>query len=358
LASSRRVTLVEGGLLVVGFLVLFVLLPHDLKGDDYARFNEIELLLHHGELSDGRYSLVMPLLSAPFLLLGEVVRTPMWWAAHFNVMAVALGTVVFLGLFRGRVDGALLRRSLLVLLFASLLTNRLRDYNAEVLTATLVSIGLVLVTTGRRVFTGWTAVVIGVVNTPAALLGAILVAVAESIRTKRLRHLLVPVAAAVLIMAEAWIRRGGPLTTGYEHDHGLKNVLPYSGRSGFSYPFVLGLLVRIQHANELGLGNALTLLLLTLSGWVGVSGAIADLSALDYCTRGNSAHEYLCWYAPEFSSLWHPLVDFPALTWKTTALAVYCGLVFVYLAWPVIVALTRSVRAAAPRQAWATGWRL
>jgi hypothetical protein len=437
LASSRRVTLVEGGLLVVGFLVLFVLLPHDLKGDDYARFNEIELLLHHGELSDGRYSLVMPLLSAPFLLLGEVVRTPMWWAAHFNVMAVALGTAVFLGLFRGRVDGALLRRSLLVLLFASLLTNRLRDYNAEVLTATLVSIGLVLVTTGRRVFTGWTAVVIGVVNTPAALLGAILVAVAESIRTKRLRHLLVPAAAAVLIMAEAWIRRGGPLTTGYEHDHGLKNVLPYSGRSGFSYPFVLGLLVilfsfgrgllfftpglvlwlsertrrllkeyrplvawlllfvaglvlvyakwwawygglswgprffvvaaipasvllavRIQHANELGLGNALTLLLLTLSGWVGVSGAIADLSALDFCTRGNSAHEYLCWYAPEFSSLWHPLVDFPALTWKTTALAVYCGLVFVYLAWPVIVALTRSVRAAAPRQAWATGWRL
>jgi len=239
----RRVTLVEGGLLVVGFLVLFVLLPHELKGDDFARFNEVERLLHHGELSDDRYSLVMPLVSAPFLLLGEVVRSPMWWAAHFNVIVVAVGALLFLRLFRGRVDGALLRRFLLILLFASLLTNRLRDYNAEVLTATLVSLGLVLVASGRRVFTGWTAVVIGVVNTPAALLGALVVAVAESVRTRRLRHLLVPVAAAVLIMAEAWIRRGGPLTTGYENDHGLRTVLPYSGRPGFSYPFLLGVLV-------------------------------------------------------------------------------------------------------------------
>jgi hypothetical protein len=41
-------------------------------------------------------------------------------------------------------------------------------------------------------------------------------------------------------MAEAWIRRGGPLTTGYEGDQGVETVLPYSGEPGFSYPFVLG----------------------------------------------------------------------------------------------------------------------
>src|SRR5207245_124430 len=79
LASSRRVTLVEGGLLVVGFVVLFVLLPHQLMGDDFTRFSDVERLIHHGELSDSRFSLVMPLFSVPVLLIGEVLRTPEWW---------------------------------------------------------------------------------------------------------------------------------------------------------------------------------------------------------------------------------------------------------------------------------------
>jgi hypothetical protein len=123
-------------------------------------------------------------------------------------------------------------------------------------------------------------------------------------------------------------------------------------------PASLLLAVRVRHANELGLGNALTLVLLILSGWVGITGALADLSALDFCTRGNAAHEYLCWYAPEFSSLWHPLVRFPTLTRKTAALALYLGLVFAYVAWPVVAALARSVCAVAPHGGWATGWRL
>ena len=40
-----------------------------------------------------RYSLVMPLVSSPLLLLGEAVRSPEWWAAHFNVFVVAAGAV-------------------------------------------------------------------------------------------------------------------------------------------------------------------------------------------------------------------------------------------------------------------------
>jgi hypothetical protein len=114
------------------------------------------------------------------------------------------------------------------LLFASFLTNRLRDYNAEVLSATLFTLGTVLLVRGRTL-SGWTAIVVGVVNTPAALVGAVFVAVAEAFRTRRLRQLAAPVAAALLIMAEAWIRRGGPLTTGYAHDHGATTILPYPG---------------------------------------------------------------------------------------------------------------------------------
>ena len=127
MASSRRVTLVEGGLLVVGFLVLFALLPHQLMGDDFRRFEDVEQLIHHGKLSDSRFSLVMPLFSLPVLLIGEVLRTPEWWAARFNVILVAVVSGLVLFLLRDRGDLRQLRRVLLILLFASFLTNRLRD---------------------------------------------------------------------------------------------------------------------------------------------------------------------------------------------------------------------------------------
>jgi hypothetical protein len=407
--------------------VLAVLLPHQLMGDDFTRFTDIERLLHHGELSDSRYSLVMPLISAPVLLVGEVVRTPEWWAAHFNLLVVGVGALLIWRLLRDRVDHTTLRRTLLVLLFASFLTNRLRDYGAEVLTATLVTIGLVLLTYVRRPVLGWGAIVVGVVNTPAALVGAALLAVAEAVRTKRLRHLLVPVIAAALIMLEAWIRRGGPLTTGYEHDHGARTLLPYSGKEGFSYPFVLGVLailfsfgrgllfftpglvfsfgalarkwlvalmllfvaglvvvyakwwawygglswgprffvfaavpssllivLRQRRAGVSAAADAATLLVLALSAWVGVSGGIADLSTLSFCVAGHAAHEHLCWYTPEYSSLWHPLVHFPPLTWKTALFAAYCAVVFAYLAAPLAASLLRRL----PAREWASGWRL
>lgn len=123
--SSRR--LIESTLVVVGFGVLLVLLPHSLVGDDFSRFNDVERLLHDGELSDGRYSLVMPLVSSPLLVLGEVVRSPEWWAARFNVILVAAGAVIVFRLLRDRVDASFLRQTVLLLLFASFLTNRLRD---------------------------------------------------------------------------------------------------------------------------------------------------------------------------------------------------------------------------------------
>jgi hypothetical protein len=432
-----RAAAFESALIVVGFAVLFVLLPHGLAGDDFARYTDIERLIHHGELSDGRFSLVMPLVSAPLLLIGEAVRTPEWWAAHFNLILVALAVPIAFRLLRDRVDAATLRKIVLVLLFASFLTNRLRDYNAEILTATLVTLGLVLVTSGRRTVIGWAAIVVGVVNTPAALVGAALVAGAVAFRTRRLRYLAVPAVAALLIMSEAWIRRGSPLTTGYENDHGATTILPYSGKPGFSYPLLLGLLailfsfgrglvfftpgltlwlsahtrrllkeqrslvalmllfvcglvlvyakwwawygglswgprffvfatvpasimlaVRIRHAPEAGFGNAFTLFVLTLSAWVGVSGGIADLSSLDFCVRNKAALESLCWYTPEYSSLWHPFVQFPSLTWKTATLAGYCAVVFAYLAAPLIAGLARVVAAAVPAKAWAVGWRL
>ncbi|HEX2818604.1 MAG TPA: hypothetical protein VHO07_00310 [Streptosporangiaceae bacterium] len=235
-----RDAVLEGGLIVAGFVVLFFFLPHALVGDDRQRFKDIEQLLHHGTLSDSKYSLVMPLFSVPVLALGKVVESPAWWAARFNVIVVAAGVAVACWLLRGRADPRLVRLILLVLLSASFLTDRLRDYNAEVMTATFVAVGIICVATGRRVVAGWAAIVIGVVNTPAAIAGLALLAGWEALRTRRVRYLVPLVAAAVLIMIEDWVRRGGPLVTGYGNDHGVRTIMPYSGQPGYSYPFLLG----------------------------------------------------------------------------------------------------------------------
>jgi hypothetical protein len=240
-SSTRLTTAVETALIAGGFVVLFALLPHALfSTDDRTRFDDIEQLLQHGHLTGSHFSLVMPLASAPFLLLGKVLGSPEWWAARFNVIVVAVGTLVVFRLVRGRADLSLVRIAVLVLCFASFLTSALRGYGAETFSATMVAVGIVALVTGRRVG-GWAAMVIGVVNTPPALIGLSLIACAELLRTKRLRCLAPLVAAAALIMLESWVRRGGPLVTGYHGDHGVKTILPYSGRPGFSYPLLFGI---------------------------------------------------------------------------------------------------------------------
>jgi hypothetical protein len=423
----------EAAAIAVGLVVMFALLPHDLTGDDHVRFSDIEALLSRGQVSDDGYSYAMPLLSAPFLALGKVVKSQEWWAARFNVIVVAAAVPIAFRLLRGRVDPALLRRTVLVLLAASLLTNRLRDYNAELLTAALFTLGSLCLATRRHVLLGWAGMVLGAVNTPAAVVALALVAVAQTVRERRLRWLLPIGAAALLIMAEAWTRRGGPLTTGYEGNHGPRTVLPYSGEPGFSYPFVLGVLailfsfgrglafyvpalwlglsgrtralarpyrwalalllvalaglvvvyakwwawqggqgwgprffvlatvpasfflaLRIGAAGRSTAADAVTLAALAASAWVAVAGADAALFALNFCGENGETHAYLCWFTPEYSSLWQTAVHFPSLTGPAVGVTAYCAAVFAYLAAPLVASLARWRPPAGLR----FGWRL
>ena len=57
--------------------------------------------------------------------------------------------------------------------------------------------------------------------------------------------------------------------------------------------------------------------------WVGASGAVFDLASLDQCTANGYALEHLCWYVPDFSPLFRPLVLPPGARalWQKTWLA-------------------------------------
>ena len=432
-AVDRRAAF-ETALIVVGFFVLLFVLPHELNGDDTIRFYDIEQLIHHGHLTDSKFSLVGPLASAPLLLLGEVVSSPAWWAGRFNLFVVAAGLVAAYVFTRGRIAPGLFRTFALILLFASFLTDRLRNYGAEPFTAALFVLGALAVVEGRYRLLGWAAMVVGVVNTPAAIGALVLVAAARALGTRRLRPFLAPGAAVLLILLESWIRRGGPLTSGYANDHGVKTLIPHSDQPGFSYPFLLGLVsilfsfgrglaffmpglllwldrrtrrivpnrqwvaltllcvaglvlvyakwwawfggdswgprffvigavpasfliaVRLCAGHAGAWAAAVTLVVLALSAWVGLTGALENSWHAGFCSQNNYQLAFACWYVPDFSSLWWPVTHHPPPSAANLFLTGYCFVVFAYLAVSPLRELARSL--ATVPATWAHGWRL
>jgi hypothetical protein len=147
-------------------------------------------------------------------------------------------------LMRNRADRSFLRVFMLLLIFASMLTQQLINFDAEVFTALFVMIGATLVVQYRGKI-GWPLIVLGAVNVPASLIGLGLLALNRIWSTRYLRYIVVPVVAAGLVGAENWIRRGNPFDSGYHGFNGnvgFRTVMPYSGLPGFSYPIFFGLL--------------------------------------------------------------------------------------------------------------------
>jgi uncharacterized membrane protein len=435
-AARVRTLPVEGVLLVAGFLIVFFVADHRVLGDGITRFRDIQNLIYNGHLTNSTYSLVMPLASVPFLLLGHLVESQEWWAARFNVIVLAAGSFVAWRLLRGRNDPALLRRTMLMLLSASLLANELREYNAEVFSATLVTLGIICIVTGQHTLLGWAGIVIAVVNTPALIIGLVALVAIEVLRTGRLRYTGAIAAAVVLVCLENWLRRGGLLTTGYPGEHGYTTLLPYSGRSGFSYPLVLGVVsilfsfgrgllfftpglflwldestrraagacrrsivlmlvvvvglvavyakwwawygglswgprfftlaaipaslivvLRIGAAGVSAGRDAVTLVVLALSAWVGFAALVSPLDPPAICSAHRYALESFCWYVPEYSSLWQPVLHPPPLTAATVTVGAWCIAVFAHLAAPLAVALARRAKSLRPVHPYAWSGR-
>lgn len=219
---------IETGLIVLGFAFAFFVLRHGgIYGDGLLRFQALSDLLQHGQFLDTKYSLVGPLFSAPLWLLGQVVEGSVWWCERYNVLVLAVGSLAFYFIMRRHLSGAVIRRFLLLLLTASMFPNHLKWYYGEVFTAICAGVGLAAVVFGRQV-AGWVAVVLGIANTPATLVGMGLIALKHTLDRRRVLYLLLPLAPALLILLENWLRRGNPLNFRYE--------------AGFTYPWVFGVL--------------------------------------------------------------------------------------------------------------------
>jgi hypothetical protein len=425
-AAEPRWSAFLGTALLVAGLGALLVSPAAMDGDGAERFKSLTALLERGERSSATpYSLVGPLFSTPLWLLGRLALSPEWWCLGYNRLLFFAGLPALWLLLRDIVSPAVLRRFLLLLVFASMFGHHLQHYFGEVFSAVLVAVGLAAVARGRRLG-GWAAVVLAVVNTPAALPALALAAAWAAVRDRRWRHLLAVPAAAGLVLLEAYLRRGDPFLSGYEGNHGFATVLPYSGRPGFSYPLGLGLLAvllsfgkglvffapglllpvaadgaarrargawqlwlvflaglvpvyacwwawyggwfwgprffllasvpasfalaaNLADAARHSLGrNLLALAAVALSLWVGFNGLVIGQTGLGLCVEDDYRLEFLAWYVPEFSVLWHPLVAPPPLPAEpavrialAAVLALY-AVCFVYLAGPLAVRCVRQ----------------
>jgi len=331
-------------------------------------------------------------------------------------------------MLKDRVPRGLLRKFFLILVMASMFPNHLLYYYDEVFTAILVAVGCIAIVVGSRL-PGWCAIILGVVNTPATLLGLILLNARHILKQKRVRYILAIIITVALILLESWIRRGSPFNSGYANDGGTRTIMPYSGRPGFSNPlffglisllfsfgkgilffapglllpirktlhklreaihvdllaiyilwiaFLIGLLVyacwwswhggwfwgprfllfasipasfalaiRLQwHHTSLRV-NILTILILCLSIWVGINGAVYGDQSPQYLSACGGLEIPLCYYTPEFNVLWYPFVVHLSLDQGQMLYLLYSLFVGAYLLIPLLLTTQRQLTTAA-----------
>jgi hypothetical protein len=224
-------------LTAAALILLFAAVPHAVTADGAVRFLKLDSLLLEGRLSGERFSYIGPFFAAPFWLAGNAL----WWCARFNVFVLAGGVAAAWWALKPAMAHAERASFVLLLAAAGMMPNAVRDFYGELFSAVMVGTGLLIVTV-RGSPSGWLAVVLGVANMPASVVGLGIVAVIRFLKSRRVDGLIALVAAAALIALENTITRGNPLATGYFRDHGYVTVLPFSGKPGFSYPLILGVL--------------------------------------------------------------------------------------------------------------------
>lgn len=116
-----------------------------------------------------------------------------------------------------------------------------------------------------------------------------------------------------------------------------------------SLPASLALAVRLLSYKESSLAvNLLTLAVFLLSVWVCIDGAVYQWSTSLFttmpavCTQNNYNLEMICYYIPEFSTLWLPFVHHYTLSLQMELFMGYALLAAAYLAFPLCLHIARQ----------------
>jgi hypothetical protein len=239
--QNRFFVIFEFILIFTGIIILFFVSRYSIFGDGRLRFYAVSKLFTDGTISQTPYSMIGPIFSAPLWFLGKLIKSPAWWCSIYNFLVFITGLFIIYRICRKSVDSGLLRKFLLILVFASMFPFHQTTYYGEVFTAILVGVGILAINHGYSSW-GWCSIVLGVVNTPASIVGLGFVILAKMLKTRRWRYVIIMAISIGLILAESWLRRGSIFDSGYGGNAGFPTMLPYSGRPGFSYPMFFGII--------------------------------------------------------------------------------------------------------------------
>jgi hypothetical protein len=204
----------------------------------------MDTLVHQQQITSMRYSMVGPLFSLPLWPISSFFNDPTIVIARYNFVLFAIFLLILYLWLRKWFDQRLLLTFLLLLAFGSMFPGHLINYYGEVFSAVCLALGSVALATNKPVL-GWLLSILAVLNTPALFVPFLLMVIYLTWETKQVRILILLPAVLVLLLLENYIRTGSIIEvfqTYLAGDHGFQTVLPYSGRAGYSYPFVLGVL--------------------------------------------------------------------------------------------------------------------
>jgi hypothetical protein len=239
--NARRGSFVFLALIAWVWIYLLVA-PFRLSGDGLVRYQSMMTFLETNTPSPMPYSFIGPFFSLPLLVLDHVSGAMPLFAMRFNALLLIVGLLCVYILLIRVLDPKIIRTFLLLVTMASMMPMHGLHYYGEVFTVIMMTVGTVwFVVSGS--WWAWVLMAVGVSNTPAALVGFVFVALYAWYETGRARMLVPVVLAAGLIGAEAWIKTFSGLSNiaWYAQNHGFQTMLPYSGRAGFSFPFLLGI---------------------------------------------------------------------------------------------------------------------
>ncbi len=231
-------------LLLIGLIAGIFILPFRIAGDGVARYAFIDALVQQHQITPMRYSMIGPLFSLPLWLISSFFSDPTIIIARYNFVLFVIFLIILYRWLRNWFDPKFLLTFLLLLAFGSMFPGHLINYYGEVFSAVCLTLGSVALATNKSTI-GWLLSIFAVLNTPAMFIPFILMVLYLTWESKQIRLLLLLPATVILLLFENYIHTDGILAifrTYLTSDHGFHTVLPYSGRVGYSYPFVLGVL--------------------------------------------------------------------------------------------------------------------
>jgi hypothetical protein len=227
--------------LIAGLCLMAGVLRFDIDADGAVRYRMLQMLVDEHQISASKYSIVQPVAALPLYVLGKLVGQPLRLVARFNLCVFSLMLLVVYRRLSARTETSVLRHWCLLMLACSMYLYHLRMFFTEVLSAAAVVVGLTCLVTDAPL-AGSFALCLAVINSPTLLPALALVALKLAWDKRKPWYLVLPAVSVLAILLDAWIRRGSPLSTGYETELSFKTIMPYSGSPGFTYPFVLGVL--------------------------------------------------------------------------------------------------------------------